>query len=261
MSGLDPAEVLAAAQAWIHVPPDAVEVPGDGFRLIAHPETWVESTVAAGIDSDRPAAEVVDAVLAAAAALRRSPVWFWTHPQTRPADLVDELRRRGAVVHEELAVLARPLGGPRGLIDLPDLAVPGDVEIHPADDLDTFRDAEGLAVAVFGGARSDDAALAQGLAHADLATGLSAVAYRDGEPVGTAGLTVADGVARLWGGAVLEHARGTGVYRALLDHRLRLGTEHGCRVALSKGRPATSAPVLRRAGFTTYGAETSYRLG
>ena len=36
-------------------------------------------------------------------------------------------------------------------------------------------------------------------------------------PVGTGGLALVDGVARLWGGAVREEARGRGVYRALLD--------------------------------------------
>ena len=53
----------------------------------------------------------------------------------------------------------------------------------------------------------------------------------------------------------MPEARGTGVYRAVLDHRLRAGRGLGCRVALVKGRVDTSAPVLRRAGFATYGEE------
>ena len=47
----------------------------------------------------------------------------------------------------------------------------------------------------------------------------------------------------------LPEARHTGVYRALLDHRLRAGVDAGCRMALVKGRVETSAPVLLRAGF------------
>ena len=41
-----------------------------------------------------------------------------------------------------------------------------------------------------------------------------------------------------------REARHTGVYRALLDHRLRAGVAAGCRMALVKGRVETSAPVL-----------------
>ena len=57
---------------------------------------------------------------------------------------------------------------------------------------------------------------------------------------------MADGVARLWGGAVLEAARGQGVYRALLGARLTYGAAHGATMGLVKGRVNTSGPILRR---------------
>ena len=86
------------------------------------------------------------------------------------------------------------------------------------------------------------------------------IARREGVPIGTAGHVMAGDVLRLWGACVAPEARGTGVYRALLDHRLRAGVASGARMALVKGRVETSAPVLLRAGFQRYGEERSYRL-
>ena len=79
-------------------------------------------------------------------------------------------------------------------------------------------------------------------------------------PIGTAGHVVVGGTIRLWGGAVVPSARHTGVYRALLDVRLRAGVEADCRMALVKGRVETSAPVLLRSGFRQYGEVRAYRL-
>jgi GNAT superfamily N-acetyltransferase len=86
------------------------------------------------------------------------------------------------------------------------------------------------------------------------------VAYVDGCPVGSGGIAMADGVARLWGGAVLETARGQGVYRAILASRLGYGAAHGATMGLVKGRVDTSGPILRRAGFAPFGQEISYRV-
>jgi GNAT superfamily N-acetyltransferase len=69
---------------------------------------------------------------------------------------------------------------------------------------------------------------------------------------------MAGGVARLWGGAVVENARGQGVYRALLAFRLDYGVAHGATMALVKARVETSGPILRRAGFVAYGQEVTY---
>ena len=75
-----------------------------------------------------------------------------------------------------------------------------------------------------------------------------------------AGHLLAGPTIRLWGGAVLPEAQHTGVYRALLDHRLGVGVAAGATMALVKGRVETSAPVLLRAGFRQYGEVRAYRL-
>lgn len=258
---LDAAAVTAAARAWVYVPPGAPEVVTEEFRVVAFPTTWPDPTAAHDLESTRPAADLVDDVLAVARRLGRTDVLFWTHDGTRPEDLVAHLLERGAVAVEELAVLARPLPGPGGLpVLLSDLGVPDDVEVRAATDLASLRALDAVGVAVFGGTPSSDESLLAEHTRG-LSTGLGVVARRDGEAVGAAGLTMlGDGVTGLWGGAVPEHARGTGVYRALLAHRLGLAVTEGATIALVKGRLTTSAPILARAGFATYGVERSYRL-
>jgi GNAT superfamily N-acetyltransferase len=86
------------------------------------------------------------------------------------------------------------------------------------------------------------------------------VAYVDGQAAGSGGIALVDGVARLWGGAVLPAARGTGVYRAALAARMAYAVDHGATMALVKGKTDTSGPILRRAGFAAFGQETVFRV-
>ena len=246
--------MLAEAAAWIWVPEDARTVDTDEFLLIAYPPYFSDPTVALRWDSERPADELVDDVLDAAASLGRGSVnFFELSDTTRPADLERVLVGRGAERTETLAVLALDLAD-----DLPDLGVPADLELRRVATLDDLRAVERIDVEVFGGSLPDDEALAATLAR--LGDDHRFLALRDGRAVGSAGHVVAGQTLRLWGGAVVPAARGTGVYRALLDHRLRAGVAVGCRMALVKGRVETSAPVLLRAGFQQYGEVRAYRL-
>jgi hypothetical protein len=86
------------------------------------------------------------------------------------------------------------------------------------------------------------------------------VAYVDGQPASSGGCTLTDGVAQLWGGATRSAFRGRGGYRAALARRMAVAREHDASLALVKGRVETSAPILRRAGFISYGEERCYRL-
>ena len=256
---LDPAEVLRAAAEWVWVPPEAREVRTAEFRVIAYPAHFSDPTVATSWDSNRPADEVINDVLAVAGDLGRDEVCFvGISDGTRPQDLEDRLVARGARLHETLAILARDLSA-----GLPDLDVPPELDLRPADDLESRRAMDRLEVGVFGGDFQDDEALA---AQAELAargeeTDPRVLAWSDGVAVGTAGHVVAGEVLRLWGACVLPEARHSGVYRALLDHRLKVGRDAGCGLVLVRGRVETSAPVLRRAGFREYGQERSYLLG
>lgn len=72
-----------------------------------------------------------------------------------------------------------------------------------------------------------------------------------GQPVATAGMAVKQRSVYLVGGNVLEGHRGRGIYRALLDERLRHAAELGFSLATTQAREATSAPILERLGFET----------
>jgi GNAT superfamily N-acetyltransferase len=250
-------DVLARAAEWIWVPPFAKDLMTPEYRVVAFPEYFAEPTEALPVvfDSTRDPQAVVDDVLAAAEVLGREQVAFMGLGElTRPAGLEDHLVSRGGVLCETLAILALPL--PDGISDL---HLPDGVEVREVRDLDTLRDWDRIGVEVFGGTLRTEEELHAGLQRTDGRDPML-VAYRDGVAFGTGGFTVADDVLRLWGGAVLPEARGTGVYRALLEHRLRAGRDRACRMALVKGRVETSAPILRRAGFTAYGEERAYRL-
>lgn len=252
---LDAADVLARAAEWIWVPPFARELPTLEYRVVAFPEYFADDTEAMPVvfDSARPVDAVLDDVLRTAGVLGRGEVAVMGLGEaTRPEGLEAHIVDRGGELAETLAILARPLTGPA------DLDVPGDVEVRAVDDLETLRDWDRIGVEVFGGTLRTEEQLVSSLVEEGRSPML--VAYRSGVALGTGGYSVAGDVLRLWGGAVLPDARGTGAYRALLDHRLRAGRDAGCRMALVKGRVETSAPVLRRAGFVEYGVERAYRV-
>ena len=91
--------------------------------------------------------------------------------------------------------------------------------------------------------------------------GGTVVAYAGQTPLGTGGVMVADGAARLWGGAVRPAARGRGVYRATLAARLEYSAAHGAAMALVNARVETSGPILRQVGFASpTGGSSAYRV-
>jgi hypothetical protein len=251
---LDPEHVLAEASAWVWYPPEARTVDAEDFLLIAYPSHFADPTVALRWAGDRPADQLIDEVLEAAHRLGRESVnFFELSDSTRPRDLEQRLRERGAELTETLAVLALDLRA-----GVPDLDLPDDVEVRRVATLDDLRATDRIDVAVFGGSHADEESLEASVSR--LGDDPRYLALRDGKAVGAAGLTVAGETLRLWGGAVLPEARHTGAYRALLDRRLRDAAEAGATIALVKGRVETSAPVLLRAGFQRYGEVRAYRL-
>ncbi len=82
------------------------------------------------------------------------------------------------------------------------------------------------------------------------------LAYLDGEPVGSAGMTLHPdlGLGFLWAGGVLESARGRGVYSGLLRARADWAKENGIKDIGLYARVDTSAPIVEAHGFTRHGA-------
>ena len=59
---------------------------------------------------------------------------------------------------------------------------------------------------------------------------------------------------------MIAEYRGRGVYRAMVQARLAEATRRGATLALVKARAGTSAPILRKAGFRSYGREIHWHL-
>jgi hypothetical protein len=254
--------VVAASNAWAWIPDNATTEATQEYLLVRFPDYFehllelVRFSPAADAGSTEA---VVETVLDRARRFGLPDLYWWVRLDS-PPEVAHLLVARGASVDETLDVLAVDLGdGPPAL-----LAPAAEVALRWASDLATLREGTQVGVTVFGGSMPPEERLAQE-AKRDRAAiaagdGGMVVAYVDGAPVGSGGIAMTDGVARLWGGAVLQASRGQGVYRAILGARLRYGAAHGARMGLVKGRVDTSAPILRQAGFAAYGQETIYRV-
>lgn len=249
-------DILRASAAWVWFPRGSEQHKGE-LQLVRHPARFGGGVKASQVDSPRDASAVLDDAIERTRAWGETELTFWTNASDRP-DLEDELRRRGAKHFDTVAVLARPTDG------IP-VEVPSGVTAEIVRTIDQLREVDAINVAVWEHQSPlDEAELAEEVAEnaAALASdeGGRALARIDGAAVSTGGCTVADGFVRLWGAATLPEARGRGAYRAVLAERLRLGASMGAKTALVKGRHATSAPILARAGFTHYGDERGYTL-
>ena len=249
-------EIMRAAAAWVWFPRGCEQQRQD-VQLVRHPARFGGGVKASQVASELDAAAVLDRAIERTRAWGETELTFWTNASDRP-DLEDELRRRGARHFDTVGVLARPIDG------IP-IDVPAGVTSELVRTIDQLREVDAINVAVWEHQHPlDEAGLAEELAENDAALasaqGGRALARIDGIAVSTGGCTVSDGFVRLWGAATLPAARGQGAYRAGLAERLRIGASMGANTALVKGRHATSAPILARAGFIHYGDERGYVL-
>lgn len=253
-------QVVAACRAWTWIPDDARTEETEEYLLVRFPDYADTLLVVMRFQPTGDAAASLDRLLARAAETGLPEVTVWVKLGA-PEGLDDVLVARGGTRVETTDVLACDLTD-----GVPELGA-SDVDVHwvaGEGAVDVLRDSHTVFSTVFGGEVPPDARLEiESLqARYDHAHGLGGgvVAYADGEPVGSGGITVADGVARLWSGSVVEEHRGRGVYRAMLGARLGYGVENGCSMGLVKGRIETSGPILRRAGFEVFGQERAYRF-
>jgi GNAT superfamily N-acetyltransferase len=251
--------VTAASAAWSWVPDNATTAETDEYLLVRRPDYFDHPLE---LDRFRPAGPVEPAIGAVLDRARQFglPELYWMVRLGSPPRVPELLAARGATVAETLDVLALDLR--HGVPAFP--APERDVRLRWATDPETAREGQLVGAAVFGGSVPPRERLAENAKRDSVSVpagqGGMIVAYAGGIPAGVGGVTMADGVARLWGGAVMESARGQGVYRAVLAARLAYAAAHGASMALVKGRVETSGPILRRAGFTAYGQELIYRV-
>jgi GNAT superfamily N-acetyltransferase len=248
--------VERASRAWVWVPETAVRAETREYLLVRYPDYYEHRLVLLDFRPTSDPEAVLDEVLGRAREFEEAELVWWV--KLGAPERLDELViARGGVLDEKLDVLALDLAP-----GLPDLGT-HDVSLRWTTDEPTLRDAHEVLREVFGGAVPPAERLRveieQVRRDVERGRGGGVVAYH-GRPVGTGGITVAEDVGRLWSGSVLEEHRGRGVYRALLAARLEYAVHHGATMALVKGRVQTSAPILRRAGFTAHGQERSYRV-
>jgi GNAT superfamily N-acetyltransferase len=255
---LSAARVVAASIAMTWVPETATTEETDDYRLVRLPDYFDRPLRLVRFSPAGPVEPALAAVLDRA---RQSglPELQWTVQPDGP-HVARLLEARGATVAETLDVLALDLSEGAPALLPPAL----DVEVRWATDLRTITDSTELAAGIFGGSVPPQERLAE-MAERDSAAipggrGGMVVAYAGETPLGTGGVVIASGAARLWGGAVIPAARGRGVYRATLAARLDYCAAHGASMALVNARVETSGPILREAGFAAYGRQLSYRV-
>lgn len=252
----DAERVAAASAAWIYVPSDAVEVAVPEYRLVRYP-SWMEAGVTLVWLGPlrRTVRQVVEEVVEVATGWGVTEMSWWVLAG-HPPEFEREIVRRGAVLAEEVQVLAAPVAEA-----LPLLAEPADVLVREVDGAADMRAATDVGAEAFDTPRLDDDEIADALrSQTEMPQAPWFLAEREGRCVGMAGATLAGDVVRLWGGGVVPSSRGRGVYRAMLAERLRWGAERGADLALVKGRVDTSAPILRRAGFVGFGSERRFSV-
>ena len=76
------------------------------------------------------------------------------------------------------------------------------------------------------------------------------LAWVDGEPAGTGGLIIDDGVGWLLGDSTLARFRRRGIQQEIQRHRLRMAMEAGCELAVTESAPGgVSQRNMERHGF------------
>lgn len=240
------------------MPDEALRCKEDGLDIVGYPSYYEMPTQVFPCSWDGPVEDLVERARRVAREWRRDALFWWVTDDSTPG-ILEALQRAGGTLTEQAEVLAMDIA--RGT---PDLAVPSEVVVHRVDDAQSLRDSEAVAAAAYETTPTPEELLPRVLADErrswENRAGFRSIAYLGQQPAATGGCTMAGPVARLWGAGALREHRGKGAYRAVLDHRLRLARELGATLALVKGRVATSAPILRRAGFDSYGVERCYKL-
>jgi GNAT superfamily N-acetyltransferase len=210
-------------------------------------------------------AEEADALISEVTAMfdvRRLPLMWVLDPHTEPANFADYLVARGFVPDPHGAESAVMVVPTPERFDAE--AVTGIVLHDGLADLETFRSVDAVNAEAFAGRRGGDdpaylAQLERRLRNQRAVPGRRVLlATIDGEPAGSAGLTIypPDG-AILNGGAVRPKFRGRGIYRAMVAARIEMAREAGVPgVGVWGG--SMSAPILERLGFRKVGWRRFY---
>ncbi len=185
---------------------------------------------------------------------RGLPFMWILDPGTQPPDFPDRLAAGG--VFPELHAPAADVM----VLGVETHVEAATVEIHDAlADIESFRAADAVNAEAFGDSPREPGAQERRRLH-QLEAGNRRLLFVtvDGEPAGSAGMTLYPPAAAIInGGAVRSKFRGRGIYRAMVAARLAIAREAGIAGLVVWGGPM-SAPILRKLGFETVGWRKFY---
>jgi GNAT superfamily N-acetyltransferase len=206
----------------------------------------------------------VDEVIREARALiapRHQAVMWLLDPETEPRDFGDHLERHG--VHwdgDEAAVMVLPIDATVEALEVAGLELVDGLAAP-----ESFRRADTVNAEAFEspsrGDEPEHIAMLERRRLNTLAAGNRRLllATVDGEPAGSAGLTLfPPAAAILNGGAVRPKFRGRGIYHAMVAARLRIARDAGVEGGVTVWGGHMSAPILARLGFEKVGWRRFY---
>ena len=245
------ARILDALGEWGWGPPGSEVINTDEYRVVFLPEEYGHRATVPRIDSDRPGTMIIREVAQLASTRGYGEISWSIYPTTRPESLGDDLVALGGTVIDEGALMSLRVPD-SGLLEVG--PTPG-VEVRRVREINGLTDYRRIISTVYEQPLPSAAEIVEesrGIPQDKL--GCRFVAYIDGEPVGTGAIAIrADGSASLFGAATYQEFRGRGAYRAILAARTRWASEKDVPVLLVSGRLTTSAPIMKRVGFTHHG--------
>jgi GNAT superfamily N-acetyltransferase len=243
-------DILRALSDWGWAPSGSEVIDAADYRMVVFPESFGRQTSVPRVESSRTAAELTDEVHQVARQRGIGEVVWHVYPTTTPADLADHLLASGGVVRDEGGLMSLRVPHDGTL----DVGPTDGVEVRQVTDAAGLTDYRRVVSTVYEQPMANAEDIAKEAARLDNDAGSRFVAYADDQPVGSGAIAVRrDGSASLFGAATYEAFRGRGAYRAILAARTRWAHQHGVPVLLVSGRLATSAPIMRRVGFTLHG--------
>lgn len=240
------------------VAPRSAIVPLPDTKIIERPGWWqmiTPSLTRGGMNevacTELPEGEADAIIDETIASYRRLGLLFrWTvRPGDKPDDLAERLERRGLVRSEGLAMARATSGVP-----------PADEGPITVDEV-TLANVDDFTHVMAEGWGADPAQLDP--LHRKMLTDPASrshlfVARYEGAAAAVAGYSALDRSAYLVGAVALPAHRGRGLYRALVNARLRHAEARGLPLATSVARSDTSAPILARLGFEVVASMPSF---
>jgi hypothetical protein len=229
----------------LDVPPDIEVHERDGFAVgIGRGEDAQVVTIVG--DGPADVAAAVEEARSIARANAKPVLAWWIAPDH---DSIGPALERLGLVNEDTPGF-EAVENAMALVSPPDAAPAPDVEVTPIESFEDFAAGQAVIEQCFGLAKLSDEQIRDRYLHysSPQNPGRAFLARIDGEPVGNAYAATGPAAVNLFGGSVVEPARGRGVYRSLTWARWEYAVERGTP-ALTVQAGRMSRPICERAGF------------